>query len=210
MADLMQAWLLTLSPTTGCRWHARTHVDRLVLPQTGLSNREARHLRSAAVLAANGQWPSAVNVLDRHLMSDPHDLAGHQCAMRLDGYLGRFHRVAARSARVAAVLVERTSRTTASCCLFMDLVSRNSVIMRAREDVSRAAAEREPYGYWPHHAVSHVLEMTGRPDRKVSTWMDEPLAVLVRCQVQQPCPHLVAQSAVSYRTRAIRGSARDL
>ena len=39
------------------------------------------------------------------------------------------------------------------------------------EDVSRKAAELEPYGYWPHHAVSHVLEMTGRP-REGLEWME--------------------------------------
>lgn len=39
------------------------------------------------------------------------------------------------------------------------------------EDVARAAAELEPYGYWPHHAVSHVLEMTGRPAEGLA-WMD--------------------------------------
>ena len=39
------------------------------------------------------------------------------------------------------------------------------------EDVSRASAELEPTGYWPHHAVSHVLEMTGRP-REGLAWMD--------------------------------------
>jgi hypothetical protein len=44
------------------------------------------------------------------------------------------------------------------------------------EDVSRAAAELEPQGYWPHHAVSHVLEMTGRPEQGLA-WMNERAAV---------------------------------
>ena len=39
------------------------------------------------------------------------------------------------------------------------------------EDISREAAELEPYGYWPHHAVSHVMEMTGRPQEGLK-WMD--------------------------------------
>ncbi len=40
------------------------------------------------------------------------------------------------------------------------------------EDVSREAAELEPHGYWPHHAVSHVLEMMGRPGDGLK-WMAE-------------------------------------
>ncbi len=38
------------------------------------------------------------------------------------------------------------------------------------EATAREAAELEPYGYWPHHAVSHVLEMTGRPAEGLA-WM---------------------------------------
>ena len=34
------------------------------------------------------------------------------------------------------------------------------------------AAKLEPHGYWPHHAVSHVSEMTGRPDDGLK-WMAE-------------------------------------
>jgi hypothetical protein len=38
------------------------------------------------------------------------------------------------------------------------------------EATARAAAQLEPFGYWPHHCVSHVLEMTGRP-REGLDWM---------------------------------------
>jgi hypothetical protein len=31
------------------------------------------------------------------------------------------------------------------------------------EETARAAAELEPFGYWPHHCVTHVMEMMGRP-----------------------------------------------
>jgi len=46
------------------------------------------------------------------------------------------------------------------------------------EDVSRAAAELEPFSFWPHRTVAHVMD--------------------------EPGPYLVAQGAVPPRTRAIR------
>ena len=45
---------------------------------------------------------------------DAHDLAGHQCALRLDGYLGRFHRGAARSALLREMLTARSGRSVRS------------------------------------------------------------------------------------------------
>ena len=74
----------------------------------GHSGRESRRsysmnaskviLRPCALLRrAAGRRPVAC--LDRHVMRYPHDLVAHQSALRLDGYLGRFHRAAARSAR---------------------------------------------------------------------------------------------------------------
>jgi tetratricopeptide (TPR) repeat protein len=38
------------------------------------------------------------------------------------------------------------------------------------EDESREAAELEPTSFWPHHTVSHVMEMTGRPEDGLG-WM---------------------------------------
>ena len=40
------------------------------------------------------------------------------------------------------------------------------------EETARAAAELEPFGYWPHHCVTHVMEMMGRP-RDGLDWMAE-------------------------------------
>jgi hypothetical protein len=96
MADLLQAWLLTLSNDSVQVAKAREMLTGIA--EDGFTEREGQHL-AALRLAANGRWPSAVAVLDRHLLDDPHDLAGHQCAMRLDGYQDRFHREAARAAR---------------------------------------------------------------------------------------------------------------
>ena len=75
MADLLQAWMLTLS-NDGVQV-AKAREMLAGMDTRGLSQREAAHL-AALKLAANGQWHSAVAVLDRHLLDDPHDLAGHQ------------------------------------------------------------------------------------------------------------------------------------
>ncbi len=167
MADLLEAWLLTLTKEAAQVARARELLSGVA--EAGLTEREAQHL-AALRLAANGRWPSAVAVLDRHLMHDPRDLAGHQCALRLDGYLGRFHREAARAARALPFWSKDEPGYGIMLSFYGFGLEELGDFARA-EDVARAAAELEPYGYWPHHTVSHVLEMTGRPDEGIA-WMD--------------------------------------
>ena len=167
MADLLEAWLLTLTNDGAQTARARKLVSGIA--EAGLTEREARHL-AALRLAANGRWPSAIAVLDRHLMNDPRDLAGHQCALRLDGYLGRFHREAARAARALPFWSKDEPDYGIMLSFYGFGLEELGDFARA-EDVARAAAELAPYGYWPHHTVSHVLEMTGRPDEGIA-WMD--------------------------------------
>jgi tetratricopeptide (TPR) repeat protein len=171
MADLLQAWVLTLSNDSAQL--ARAHALLAGVDEAQLTDREGQNL-AALRLAADGRWPSAVAVLDRHLMNDPQDLAAHQCAMRLDGYLGRFHREAARAAR-ALPFWSKDDPCYGIMLSFYGFGLEELGDFARAEDVSREAAEREPYGYWPHHAVSHVLEMTGRPDEGVA-WMAERIA----------------------------------
>ena len=166
-ADILEAWLLALTKDGAPAARARALLSGIA--EAGLTEREARHL-AALRLAANGRWASAVAVLDRHLMDDPHDLAGHQCALRLDGYLGRFHRQAARAAR-ALPFWSKDEPGYGTMLSFYGFGLEEFGDFARAEDVARAAAELEPYGYWPHHTVSHVLEMTGRPDEGIA-WMD--------------------------------------
>ncbi len=167
MADLLEAWLLTLTNDGAQLARARALVSGI--GDAGLTDREAQHL-AALRFAANGRWPSAVAVLDRHLMNDPHDLAGHQCALRLDGYLGHFHREAARAARALPFWSKDDPDYGIMLSFYGFGLEELGDFARA-EDVARAAAELTPYGYWPHHTVSHVLEMTGRPEDGIA-WMD--------------------------------------
>lgn len=106
-------------------------------------------------------------MLDRHLLHDPFGLAANQCALRLGGYLGRFHREAAR----ALPFWSKDDAVYEIMLSFYGFGLEELSNFARAEDISRAAAEYEPYGYWSHHAVSHVLEMTGRPDEGVA-WMD--------------------------------------
>lgn len=167
MAELIKAWVLVLSND-----HAQiTKAREMLADMSGrdLNEREASHLE-ALRLASTGRWPSAVNVLDRHLMRYPMDLTAHQSALRLDGYLGRFHRTAGRAARALPSWSQQTPSYGIMLSFYGFGLEELGDYKRA-EDVSRRAAELEPYGYWPHHAVSHVLEMTGRPAEGIG-WME--------------------------------------
>ena len=167
MAMLLKAWILALSNDGSLLAQARDLIANISSDK--LSRRENAHL-AALRFSANNQWPSAVSVLDRHLMEDPQDLAGHQCALRLDGYQGRFHREAARAARALPFWSKNDPNYGIMLSFYGFGLEELGDFLRA-EDVSRKAAELEPYGYWPHHAVSHVLEMTGRP-REGLEWME--------------------------------------
>lgn len=168
MADLMKLWLQVLSnePTQV----AKVRAALAALPEDDLDPREASHL-AALRLAAAGRWPSAVAALDRHLMHYPHDLAAHQCAMRFDGYLGRFHRIAGRSAQALPSWSKDMPGHGIMLSFYGFGLEELGDYARA-EDIGRASAELEPFGYWSHHTVSHVLEMTGRPDEGVA-WMND-------------------------------------
>ena len=170
MPNIMTAGMLALSNDASQLANGRKLIEQ-VNTRT-LSNREAENLR-AVQLALNGHWPSAVASLDKHLMKDPQDLCAHQIALRLDGYMGRFHRVAARSARALPFWSKDESNYAIMRSFYGFGLEECGDYARA-EDVSREAAELEPYGYWPHHAVSHVLEMTGRPREGVN-WMEDRL-----------------------------------
>lgn len=168
MAGLLRAWLLALSNDPAQVAQARDFVA--VAPVRRMNERERAH-HAALVLAVGGQWPSAVALLDRHLMEFPRDVLGHQAAMRLDGFLGRFHQAAGRSAR-ALPFWSKHQPGYGILLSFYGFGLEETGDYAQAEDVSRAAADLEPHGYWPHHAVSHVLEMTGRPGEGLA-WMDE-------------------------------------
>ncbi|MFV0298869.1 MAG: hypothetical protein ACK5JT_22430 [Hyphomicrobiaceae bacterium] len=168
MVALTKVWVQILSndgPTLRLAEQALAEAGSLVM-----NARERAHHDALRMVLDHG-WAQGVAAVDRMLLDYPHDILAHQSALRLDGFLGRFHRGAARSARA----LPRWSKEMPGWGLLRSLygfgLEECGDYARA-EDVSREAAELEPHGYWPHHAVSHVLEMTDRA-REGITWMDE-------------------------------------
>ncbi|MEZ5855091.1 MAG: tetratricopeptide repeat protein [Hyphomicrobiaceae bacterium] len=172
MVALIKAWVQALSNDP-----AMVEAARAALPaiqQLTMNEREQAHA-SALAEAVASRWASAVAILDRHLMHYPHDLMAHQCAMRLDGFQGRFHLAAGRSAR-ALPLWSKDQPGYGILLSFLGFGLEEAGDYAKAEDISRQAALLEPHGYWPHHAVSHVLEMTGRPSEGLQ-WMNERQAL---------------------------------
>lgn len=167
-AWLAKSWVYALSNDPKGVASARL---LLAQAQTLPANERERTHGLALGHAISGRWGEAVTILDRYLMDDPLDLLAHQVALRLDGFQGRFHLGAGRSARA----LPEWSRSTPGYGMLLSFYGFGLEELgdygRA-EDVSREAAELDPLGYWPHHAVSHVLEMTGRPAEGI-TWMEQ-------------------------------------
>lgn len=166
-AGLVRAWPLVLSNDPDLLASVRERLAEM--NADGMNEREQAHL-AALRLAAESRWQSAVAVLDRHLMRYPHDLVGHQGAMRLDNFQGRFPRAAGRSAQALPSWSEDQPGYGIILSFYGFGLEESGDYARS-ESVSRRAAELEPYGYWPQHTVAHVLEMTGRPEDGL-LWME--------------------------------------
>jgi len=168
MAWLTKAWVNALSNDP----KGVAAAGKLAEQSRALSSNAREQAHAAALeLTVKGEWEAAVAVLDRLLMEHPRDVLAHQLALRLDGFQGRFHLGAARSARALPQWSTETPGYGLMLSLYGFGLEELGDYGRA-EDVSREAADREPLGYWPHHAVSHVMEMTGRADEGVR-WMEQ-------------------------------------
>ncbi len=166
MAYLGKAWVFTVANDPGLRTQAAALVETARL--LTLNEREQAHLAALSHLV-QGSRAAAVAVLDRHLMRYPFDLVAHQGAALTDGFLGRFHWVRDRSAR--ALPLWSKDQPGYGTLLAMHGFGLEEAGDYARaEDESRAAAELEPFSFWPHHTVAHVMEMTGRPEDGLG-WM---------------------------------------
>jgi tetratricopeptide (TPR) repeat protein len=159
MAHLGKAWLLTGANDPGLLVQARAIVDS-ARPMVR-NERERAHL-AALSHQVKGARAAAVAVLDRHLMSYPFDLVAHQAAALADGFLGRFAWVRDRSAR-ALPRWSKDQPGYGTMLAFHGFGCEEAGDYARAEDESRRAAALEPHSFWPHHTVSHVMEMTGRP-----------------------------------------------
>lgn len=166
MAQLTKAWVLTLANDAFFVIKARALLDKA--RSLEMNTRERVHA-AALAHAVEGHRAAAAALLDRHLMRCPHDLLAHACAMFLDAFQGRFPWVRDRSAR-ALPLWSKEQPGYGILLSFYGFGLEEAGNYEKSEAISRVAAELEPYGYWPHHAVSHVMEMTGRPEEGLA-WM---------------------------------------
>lgn len=167
MAHLGKAWTLSLSNDPLMAVKGRALLDGARdLPMNG---RERAHF-AALSKAVQGLRSSAVAILERHLMGHPFDLVAHMAALQMDGHLGRFGLARDRSARA----LPRWSKEQPGYGILLAFygfgLEESGEYARA-EEAARQAADLEPHDYWPHHCVSHVLEMTGRPDEGLQ-WME--------------------------------------
>jgi tetratricopeptide (TPR) repeat protein len=166
MAHLGKAWALSLGNDPVLAAKARAVLDLVRdLPR---NERENAHL-AALTHAVDGHRASAVAILDRHLMRCPFDLVAHMAALQMDGHLGRFHLARDRSSRALPHWSKGQPGYGIILSFYAFGLEEAGDYTRA-EDMARAAAALEPHGYWPHHCVSHVMEMTGRPQDGLD-WM---------------------------------------
>jgi tetratricopeptide (TPR) repeat protein len=166
MAHLGKAWLLTMANDPGLLKQAQALVE--TARNLTLNEREQAHLAALSHFV-QGARAAAVAVLDRHLMHYPFDLLAHQAATLADGFLGRFHWVRDRSAR-ALPLWSKDQAGYGTMLAFHAFGTEEAGDYARAEDESREAAELEPTSFWPHHTVTHVMEMTSRPEDGLG-WM---------------------------------------
>ena len=172
MAHLGKAWVFTIANDPGLRVQAAALVE--TARPLKLNEREQAHLAALTHLV-HGSRAAAVAVLDRHLMRCPFDLVAHQGAALTDGFLGRFHCVRDRSARALPFWSKDQPGYGTLLAIHAFGSEEAGEYLRAEEE-SREASELEPLSFWPHHTVTHVMEMTGRPEDGLG-WMAarEPL-----------------------------------
>ncbi len=166
MPRLAKGWLLSQSR------------DPLVVPKAALNlqaavalpmNERERSHAAALTKAIEGARYTAVGLLDRHLMCYPFDTLAHQLALLSDLALGRSRWMRDRLGR-AMPLWAKDRPGYAPMQTFHAFGLEENAHYAWAEDLARAASETIPNSYFVHHTVTHVLEMTGRPEDGVG-WM---------------------------------------
>ncbi len=127
-----------------------------------LSPRESALLR-ALTEVIDGDWTRAALTLDHYSMSAPHDFFALHCGHLIDFYRGNARSLRDRLARV----LPKWSLDIPGYPLLLGMYAfglEESGELGRAEDAGRAAIALEPYDSWAHHAVTHVLEMQGKPE----------------------------------------------
>lgn len=166
MAHIARAHILATTSEPAAMEQAATLVDAAW--QLRLNDRERSHVDVLAHLT-EGEWTRAALALDRHSIRYPHDLLALQA-----GHLVDFLRANARNLRdrIARALPAWTPDMPGySILLGMYAFGLEECGDYARaEEYGHRAVELEPLDCWAHHAVTHVMEMQGRPEDGIG-WM---------------------------------------
>ncbi len=172
MARLAKAWLFFMSRDPVMIGRGReTMLTATDLP---MNERERAHY-AALDLATSRRRVSAVGALDRLLMTFPFDILAHQIALLSDLALGRSRWMRDRVARALPQWSKDRPGYAPLLGFHAFGLEENGGYAQA-EDEGRTVAELEPHSYFAHHTVTHVMEMTGRPEDGIG-WMAarEPL-----------------------------------
>src|SRR5690606_14523253 len=149
---------------------ARALADaRRVAAETGVTDREARHLEALETWLA-GDWPAAAARYDAILEDYPHDIVALKLAQYLHFYLGD---AAAMQASI-----------TRPFCAWNEAVPGYGYVLGLRafaleeggdyagaEAAGREAVEHNAGDIWAAHAVTHVMEMQDRT-QEGAAWID--------------------------------------
>ena len=166
MPSLGQAWAFAMARDPMLAQRAR---DLLGTATTHPMNEREQGHAAALTKTIAGDLAGAALILDRHLTRHPLDMLAHQMALFLDLYQGRVRWMRDRVARALPLWSRDTPNQAALLSFHAFGCEENADYARAEEE-SRAVLEREPQSHFAHHTVSHVMEMTGRPEDGLG-WM---------------------------------------
>lgn len=166
MAHIARAHLFASSSEPAAMLQARAALDQArMLP---LSERERSHIAALDRLLA-GEWSQAALLLDRHNMHHPRDLLALQSGHLIDFFCANARNLRDRPARVLPGWSPDVPGYPILLGMYAFGLEECGEYAHA-EDVGRHAVALEPLDCWAHHAVTHVMEMQGRPEDGIG-WM---------------------------------------
>ncbi len=166
MAYIAKAHMYVSSSEPAAIRKARTFIE--TAQTLDLNARERSHIAALERLF-EGEWTQAALALDQLNIDYPHDLLALQ-----SGHLIDFFRANARNLRDRMVRV--LPRWSVEIPGYSIVLGMYAFGLEECGDYSRAdetgrrAVSMQPLDCWAHHAVTHVMEMQGRPEDGIG-WM---------------------------------------
>ncbi|MFI2810660.1 tetratricopeptide repeat protein [Microbulbifer sp. JSM ZJ756] len=166
MAHLLQAGLCAVATEPAANLAAQKSL--LAARDLPMNDRE-ESLFSALEKLVMGYWTTAAEALDYHCARFPHDLVALQCGHLVDFYRANSRDLRDRLARALPLWSAEIPGYSLLLGMYAFGLEETGDYLRA-EEYGHSAIELEPFDCWAHHAVAHVLEMTGRPEVGIE-WM---------------------------------------